>query len=244
MARLSLCPFFPPLRIFIYFSVFAVFSFTLMLSPLTTLTHFFLSPFPLSGSECFQKCIRKLTELKWNNLVGKKSKAAKVWSFDDHIPVNSPPCCVSFFPNGSSRILPFYFPWNFRTDWVHVTFISCCVTAKRSNILRLRTRPCKFSHQHQEADLKKKIFSFGKRSWRPESIFILNGQGAEWNRTKSPWREQAIDTEFWARKNSKNTKHSNSEILEIRWFLTGCFGGFFQSWLCLRWMQTEEVKDS
>lgn len=130
--------------------------------------------------------------MKRNNFIGKKSKAAKVWRFDDHILVNPPPFRVSVFPNGSSRILPLCFPLNFKTDWEHVTSKCCCVTVKRSNVLRLRTRPCKLSQQHQEADLEKKIFSAGRRSWRPESIFILKGQGAEWNRAKGPWREKAV----------------------------------------------------
>lgn len=39
-----------------------------------------LSPPPVSRCHCFQNCIRKLTELKWNNFLGRKSKIIRVCS--------------------------------------------------------------------------------------------------------------------------------------------------------------------
>lgn len=77
------------------------------------------------------------------------------WSHSSRL--TSPPCCVSAFPSDSNRDLPFYFPWNFGTDWVHMTFVSRCVTSKWSNIFKLSTRPCKRSQQYQEVDLDKII---------------------------------------------------------------------------------------
>lgn len=106
----------------------------------------------------------------------------------------SPPCCVSAFPNNSSRVLPFYFPWNFRIDWACVTFVSCCVTSKWSNIFKLSTRPCKLSQQYQEVKLDKILLSVRGRCWQPSCSFILGVQGPEWDRTESLWRGQAIYT--------------------------------------------------
>lgn len=148
----------------------------------------------------------------------------------------SPPCRVSAFPNDSSRVLPFYLPWNFRTDWVRVMFVSRCVTSKWSNIFKLSTRPCKLSQQYQEVDLDKIILSVGGRSWRPGNIFILGVQGAEWDRTEILWRGQAI-----CRHKALN-KTQNPQTLKFwksdDFWSVACFLVMPVS----KWMQTVEVK--
>lgn len=95
------------------------------------------------------------------------------WSHSSRLA--SPPCCISAFPNDNSGVLPFYFPWNFGTDWVHMTFISCCVTPKWSNIFKLSTRPCKLSQQ--EVDLDKIICQLGVD---PKDLAASSSMGLRW----------------------------------------------------------------
>ena len=174
---------------------FCLFPCVFMPLPFTTLIPFFFFFHSLFDDVSAFRSVLESWQ-SWNRTISleKKVKIDRVWSFDDHIPVDSclQPCCVSAFPNDSSRFLPFYFTWNFRAEWARVMFISRCVTSKWSNIFKLSARPCRLSQQYQEVELYKVTLSPGSRPWRPGSIFILGVRRAEWLRAESLWRGQAI----------------------------------------------------
>lgn len=66
-------------KIFIYFSSFAVFPFTLTYPLLTTLTHFLLSSFPLLGGNAFRSVLESWQN--WNGIISLE-KSQRLLKFD------------------------------------------------------------------------------------------------------------------------------------------------------------------